>query len=37
LGLDPESLTDDDFTAAMKQASGYLDITTGEPLAVQND
>lgn len=30
MGLDPESLTDDDFTAAMKQVSGYLDITTGD-------
>ncbi len=29
-GLDPESLTDQDFLAAMKEISGYLDITPGD-------
>jgi CBS domain-containing protein len=30
LGLDPNSLTDQDVLAAMKQISGYLDITPGD-------
>lgn len=30
LGPAPETLTDEDLTAAMKQVSGYLDITTGD-------
>jgi CBS domain-containing protein len=29
-GLDPESLTDQDILAAMKNISGYLDITPGD-------
>jgi len=29
-GLDPESLTDQDILAAMKEVSGYLDITPGD-------
>ena len=30
LGLDPKDLTDEDVLAAMKQISGYLDITPGD-------
>ncbi|MFO7876482.1 MAG: CBS domain-containing protein [Desulfovermiculus sp.] len=30
LGLDPENLTDQDILAAMKEISGYLDITPGD-------
>lgn len=29
-GLDPKDLTDEDVLAAMKQISGYLDITPGD-------
>ncbi len=30
LGFDPESLTDEDILAAMREISGYLDITPGD-------